>query len=167
MKLYQTVVALSGAMLLVFLVAAQTQTLEPRAAEIKARHDRGEKISIEDEDYYQSRPIEHNNQVKSAASQKDWAVRPSCARVDRHDSAQRIGYGQIQGEEGGLYPGGVSTPPPAHLKAGLKLAQNLQPLDAQGPAVAERQDCADVGWNVQYAAGVPAMADFARLPIPA
>ena len=43
-----------------------------------------------------------------------------------------LGKGKYKGEEGGLYPGGVNTPPPAHEKAGLKLAQSMQPLDAQG-----------------------------------
>jgi hypothetical protein len=43
-----------------------------------------------------------------------------------------LGKGIYQGEEGGLYPGGVNTPPPAHLKAGLALARKIVPLDADG-----------------------------------
>jgi hypothetical protein len=37
-----------------------------------------------------------------------------------------------QGFEGGLYPGGENVPPPAHLKAGLRQAKSIVPLDADG-----------------------------------
>jgi hypothetical protein len=40
--------------------------------------------------------------------------------------------GTYKGEEGGLYPGGVSTPPAEHLRAGVALARKVVPLDAEG-----------------------------------
>ena len=43
-----------------------------------------------------------------------------------------LGKGLYQGEQGGLYPNGENTPPPAHLKAGLKLARQIVPRDADG-----------------------------------
>ena len=43
-----------------------------------------------------------------------------------------LGKGNYNGEQGGLYPGGDNTPPPAHLKAGLELARRIVPLDAEG-----------------------------------
>ncbi len=43
-----------------------------------------------------------------------------------------LGKGMYKGEQGGLYPGGVNTPPPAHLKAGLAMAEKIVPLDADG-----------------------------------
>ncbi len=43
-----------------------------------------------------------------------------------------LGKGLYKGEEGGLYPGGVNTPPPAHLKAGVAIARTIVPLDAEG-----------------------------------
>ena len=43
-----------------------------------------------------------------------------------------LGKGTYKGEEGGLYPGGVNTPPPGHLKAGLAQARKIVPLDAAG-----------------------------------
>src|SRR6266849_5267523 len=43
-----------------------------------------------------------------------------------------LGKGNYNGEQGGLYPGGDNTPPPAHLKAGLELARRIVPLDADG-----------------------------------
>jgi hypothetical protein len=43
-----------------------------------------------------------------------------------------LGKGMYKGEQGGLYPGGANTPPPAHLKAGLAIAGTIVPLDAKG-----------------------------------
>lgn len=43
-----------------------------------------------------------------------------------------LGTGMYKGEQGGLYPGGTNTIPPAHLAAGLKIAKQVQPLDADG-----------------------------------
>ena len=43
-----------------------------------------------------------------------------------------LGKGMYKGEQGGLYPGGVNTPPPEHLKAGLAISRTIVPLDAQG-----------------------------------
>src|ERR1017187_1839240 len=43
-----------------------------------------------------------------------------------------LGKGMYKGEQGGLYPGGVNTPPPAHLEAGLAMARKIVPLDAEG-----------------------------------
>src|ERR1700728_325101 len=48
-----------------------------------------------------------------------------------------LGTGMYKGEQGGLYPGGVNTPPPAHLKAGLALARKIVPLDADGHPAAD------------------------------
>lgn len=43
-----------------------------------------------------------------------------------------LGAGTYQGYSGGLYPGGVNTPPAAHLAAGLALAETITPLDTLG-----------------------------------
>ena len=123
-------IALSGVMAIVFLATAQTQTPNPRAAAIKARHDRGEKISLEDEDYYQS-TVEHNNQVRSAATQKDWAAAHPTRESTGMIPLSELGKDKYKGEEGGLYPGGRNTAP-AHEMAGMKLAQSIRHLDAQG-----------------------------------
>lgn len=40
--------------------------------------------------------------------------------------------GTYRGEEGGLYPGGGNAPTEGHLKAGLKRAEGIVPLDAEG-----------------------------------
>lgn len=43
-----------------------------------------------------------------------------------------LGAGYYQGEQGGLYPGGVNVPPAGHLAAGIKLGHSIVPLDADG-----------------------------------
>ncbi|MFN7974306.1 MAG: DNRLRE domain-containing protein [Acidobacteriota bacterium] len=43
-----------------------------------------------------------------------------------------LGTGQYQGYQGGLYPGGVNTPPAGHAAAALALGQQIVPRDAAG-----------------------------------
>jgi hypothetical protein len=43
-----------------------------------------------------------------------------------------LGDSTYQSYEGGLYPGGVNTPPAGHLAAGLELADTITPLDTLG-----------------------------------
>ncbi|RMG53813.1 MAG: hypothetical protein D6723_06515 [Acidobacteria bacterium] len=43
-----------------------------------------------------------------------------------------LGTGTYQGKRGGLYPNGMNTPPPEHFLAGLRLAEEIEPLDANG-----------------------------------
>ena len=43
-----------------------------------------------------------------------------------------LGKGSYKGEQGGLYPGGDNTPPPAHLKAGVEVGRRIVPLDGAG-----------------------------------
>ncbi len=43
-----------------------------------------------------------------------------------------LGAGTYKGEQRGLYPEGSNVPPPAHLRAGLRLAKELTPLDRDG-----------------------------------
>src|SRR5215469_1283195 len=59
-----------------------------------------------------------------------------------------LGKGSYKGEQGGLYPGGVNTPPPAHLEAGLKLARSIAPLDAEGhPAAGGKIGLLSIGMS--------------------
>ena len=71
-------------------------------------------------------------QANSKVDRKQWAKdhppRESTGMIALPD----LGKGTYKREQGGLYPGGVNTPPPAHQTAGLALARKLVPLDADG-----------------------------------
>jgi hypothetical protein len=43
-----------------------------------------------------------------------------------------LGAGYFMGYQGGLYPGGVNTMPPAHQAAGISIAKSLKPLNEDG-----------------------------------
>ncbi len=58
-----------------------------------------------------------------------------------------LGAGFYKGFQGGLYPGGVNSPPAAHLRAALAAAENFVPRDAAGNASAS-------GWIVLISIGM-------------
>lgn len=114
------------------LLTAQVMQIDAaRWQEIVARHKRGEKISEEERDYYESK-IERANQAESAKRNLEWAkahpARESTGLIPLPD----LGVASYQGEQGGLYPGGSNQTPPAHLAAGLRLASQIVPLDRDG-----------------------------------
>ncbi len=48
-----------------------------------------------------------------------------------------LGQGKYRGFEGGLYPGATNTRPAGHEAAGVKLAEQVQPLEADGKPSAD------------------------------
>ena len=121
------------ALLLPMLLAAQaiSDADRKRFEEIRARHDRGETISAEDQRFAQG-IIARMRQASPAQQNTEYArthpPRESTGLVPLPD----LGTGMYQGEQGGLYRGGQNTPPPAHLQAGLALAKGIAPLDTEG-----------------------------------
>src|SRR5207247_2531505 len=114
---------------------AQTDAERNRFQEIQARHNRGEQISQEDEQF--ARGIlarqKTNQAADSAAFVKEHPPQDATGLAPLPD----LGKGMYKGFEGGLYPGGENKPPAAHLKAGLKAAKSVVPLDAEGKPSAD------------------------------
>ncbi len=104
---------------------------DARWNQIVAKHKSGEKITEDERDYYESK-IEHFNQENSAKSNAEWSkahpARESTGLIPLPD----LGKGMWEGQQGGLYPGGVNTPPKDHLDAGLRIAKQIVPLNPQG-----------------------------------
>lgn len=105
--------------------------LDPRAEEIRAKHQREEKLTMEEEDYAQS-AMERSNQLQSVERNKAWAAEHPARNSTGMIPLSELGRGKYKGEEGGLYPGGSNQRPSEHENAGLRLARSIRPLDAQG-----------------------------------
>src|SRR5262245_11714494 len=105
---------------------------DPRLSDIRAKIARHEKITEEERDYVES-IVERRNQENSARQHADGYAKAHPARESTGlVPLPELGKETYNGEQGGLYPGGENTPPPAHLRAGLKIASRIAPLDHQG-----------------------------------
>lgn len=115
----------------VLLVLAGAQRLDEgldmqRVREIRTKMRAGEKLSPEEEAYWQRANEWRRKQAE--AFRKAHPPRQSTGLVP----LTGLGQGSYKGTEGGLYPGGRNTPPEPHLQAGLELARRIEPLDAEG-----------------------------------
>lgn len=109
---------------------------DPKFDEIVAKHRRQEKLTFEEEDYYQS-TVEFRNQTQSVERNKDWAAANPARESTGLTSLAELGKGTYKGEQGGLYPNGENKLPADHLKAGLALAKKIVPLDTEGQPSAD------------------------------
>lgn len=115
-------IALAGAVLAVTAVGlSQQQKQSPEQQEFRKRTMAV--LTPEERAHLQS-----NGGVTRAEWMAAHPVRESTGLVPLTD----LGKGMYKGEQGGLYPGGVNVPPPAHLKAGLAAAKAIVPLDKDG-----------------------------------
>jgi hypothetical protein len=119
------------------LLSAQTPEERKRFQDIQERHKRGEQINADDMQFAKGMMAKMRQQQGQQKGQpqggheawaKDHPARESTGLVPLPE----LGKGMYQGFEGGLYPDGRNTPPAAHLKAGLKAAKSVVPLDAEG-----------------------------------
>ena len=116
---------------LALVVLSASELDEKKLAEIKAKHDRGEKVTLEEQDLFSS-ATERRNQENSAKRYADWANEHPAREFSGLVPLPDLGAGMYKGEQGGLYPGGANVPPSAHLQAGLRLARQITPLDRDG-----------------------------------
>ncbi|MEO7145620.1 MAG: hypothetical protein ABI165_19160, partial [Bryobacteraceae bacterium] len=101
----------------------ETAEVQQRIAGIHKKQQSGQPLSAEDRQF-----IQHVNQARMAAWAKEHPPHDSVGLIPLTD----LGAGLYKGEQGGLYPGGVNTPPPAYEKAGLAMAREIVPRDAAG-----------------------------------
>ena len=128
-------------------LAVTGQTQDQREADIRAKHARGEKVTEEERDYVETL-TERRNQTESAKKNAPWAKEHPAKTSTGIVALNDLGKGTYQGQEGGLYPGGENTVPAAHLKAGLRLASKIVPLDREGhPAAGGRIVMCSIGMS--------------------
>jgi hypothetical protein len=98
-----------------------------RARQLHQRVQRGEKLSPEDQAYYERarrafNSRQNQNQPPPQGGRESMGLTP----------LTELGKGAYKQESGGLYGAGRNEPPPAHLSAARREAAQIRPLDAQG-----------------------------------
>src|SRR5437879_4630651 len=108
--------------LLVVGLFAQTQS--PDLAAIRRKVQAGETVTQEER-----RTLMEANQAQQKKRREEYLKDHKPVSSTGNIALPDLGTGMYKGEQGGLYPGGSNTTPPAHLAAGVKLARQIQPLD--------------------------------------
>lgn len=121
---------------LALLGQAITEAERQRFEEIKSRHDRGERVTREEQQFAQG-IMERMRQAAAAGQNAGWAKAHPPRDFTGLIPLPDLGAGLYQGEQGGLYPGGRNTPPPEHLKAGLEIAKYIVPMNREGRPAAD------------------------------
>lgn len=96
-----------------------------RAGQLHQRAQRGEKLTPEEQAYYERAKAARPKGAQSPPStQPKW--------TGHITPLTELGTAKYKGEDGGLYGGGKNEPPAAHLSAAQREAAKIQPLDADG-----------------------------------
>lgn len=97
-----------------------------RAQQLHRRASRGEKLTPEEQAYYE--------RAKAARAKGGQSTPPSAPPkwTGHITPLTELGTGKYKDEDGGLYGGGKNELPPAHLAAARREAAKIQPLDAGG-----------------------------------
>jgi hypothetical protein len=102
-------------------------TAGPEIIAIRQKIANGIPLTPEENATIQKFRVDHAKAVREAYL-KDHTPQSSTGLIALTD----LGTGTYKGEQGGLYPGGSNVIPPQHLKAGIRLARRVRPLDAGG-----------------------------------
>lgn len=131
---------LAGILLGTLALAAQGERQEEqrRIQEIQAKIKQGVQPTQEERQFFKE--VQARRRAEYA---REHPPRESTGLVPLPD----LGNGTYNGEQGGLYPGGESVAPAPHWKAGLKLAREIVPLDAEGRRAKD-------GWIVLLSIGM-------------
>jgi hypothetical protein len=115
---------LTTALLLIALLAhAQQPSEEAKRKQADFMRRTMEQFTPEEKSHMQA-----NRNVNREEWIKEHPARESTGLIALPD----LGRDTYKGEQGGLYPGGKNAAPAAHVKAGLKLARQIAPRDADG-----------------------------------
>lgn len=101
----------------------------PNPAEIRRKVQAGEPVTPEER-----RLLQELNTAQQKKRREEYLRGHKPIASSGNIALTDLGLGLYKGEQGGLYPGGKNAAPPAHLTAGVKLAQQIQPLNPQAQA---------------------------------
>jgi hypothetical protein len=101
-----------------------------RAQQLHRRASSGEKLSAEDQAYYErAKAARAKGEQGRPQGGKGTAPAPWTQHLT---PLTELGTAKYKGEDGGLYGDGKNEPPKNHLEAAMKEAAKIQPLDADG-----------------------------------
>ncbi|MBI3879351.1 MAG: hypothetical protein HY301_04720 [Verrucomicrobia bacterium] len=104
-----------------------------RAQQLHNRAVRGEKLTPEEQAYY-----DRAKAARSKGGQKQIAKKAAPPKWTTHlTPLTELGDAKYKGQDGGLYGGGRNDPPKLHLEAAMKEAAKIQPLDTDGQPSAD------------------------------
>ncbi len=109
--------------------AAETDGIDwNRANQLHRKAQSGEKLSPEDQDYY-----ERAKAARGKGKSPQTAHADAPAKWTKHlTPLTELGTGDYKGQDGGLYGGGRNEPPKVHLEAALKETASIETLDENG-----------------------------------
>ena len=108
-----------------------------KAKQLHQRATSGEKLTTEEQAYYdRAKAAMQRGQGPNAGANPGGQQRPDIKVIGLTSGLKPLtdmtADDKYKGEDGGLYGGGKNEPPEQHLQAALKLAKEIQPLDADG-----------------------------------
>lgn len=119
-------------------ISGVAQAQEPRPETIRRKVESGQPLTPDERRFLEQR--RGAGQPKGIADKQKQMEERRREYVKQNPPRSSVGLvpltdlstGKYKGEEGGLYPGGKNTPPAEHLRAGIRLAGQIRPLDAGG-----------------------------------
>ena len=106
-----------------------------RAQQLHAKAQRGEKLTEEEQAYYEKAKAARGGGGSPAAGRPQMAA--PAPWTQHLTPVTELGSAKYKGEDGGLYGGGSNEPPKAHLDAAMTEAAKIRPLDADGKESAD------------------------------
>jgi hypothetical protein len=115
-----------GSLLLPAQIRSQESSIDfDKARTIFERRKRGEAVTADEEAYVKRAMAEKRKRQEAPASSRP-------AWSEHLTPLTELGEAKYKGEDGGLYGGGMNTPPESHLATAMRESAQIQPLDAEG-----------------------------------
>jgi hypothetical protein len=105
-----------------------------RARQLRQRFLQGDRLTDQERAYLERAKAAFQKKQAGAMKGARLAAKDSLGLTPLTDLAGEVKY---KGQDGGLYGGGKNRPPDQHLQAAIRIARQIQPLDAEGKPSSE------------------------------